>query len=103
MRLGHLPPAPTEEKADALCVPFLTVPGMTDRPETQRWALFGKIKSSLCLCPGLRAEGNEALSTVVARRPPAEGDGAASMPIKQGGELLTHLVDSVGEREAEGV
>ena len=101
-RWAACPQQPPEEKADALCIPFHTIPGVTDWPGTQRWILFGKIEF-LCLCPGLRAEGNGALSTMVAPGPPVKGEDAELIPIKEGSEFLTHLVDSIRERKAEGI
>ena len=49
------------------------------------------------------AEGNEALSTMVAPGPPVKGEDAELIPTKEGSEFLTHLVDSIGKRKAEGV
>lgn len=40
---------------------------------------------------------------MVAPGPPVKGEDAELIPIKEGSEFLTHLVDSIGERKAEGI
>ena len=51
----------------------------------------------------LRLEGNGAVSKMVAPGPPVKGEDAELIPIKEGSEFLTHLVDSIRERKAEGI
>lgn len=40
---------------------------------------------------------------MVAPGPPVKGEDAELIPTKEGSEFLTHLVDSIGKRKAEGV